>query len=29
MILQGLKTRIYNRLKKFGKKWLAKLPSVT
>ena len=28
MILQGLKPRIYNRLKKFGKKWLAKLPSV-
>ena len=29
MILQGLKPRIYNRLKKFGKKWLAKLPLVT
>ena len=28
MILQGLKTRIYNRLKKFGKKWLAELPLV-
>ena len=28
MILQGLKPRIYNRLKKFGKKWLAKLLSV-
>ena len=28
MILQGLKPRIYNRLKKFGKKWLAELPSV-
>jgi len=22
MILQGLKPRIYNRLKKFGKKWV-------
>ena len=28
MILQGLKPRIHNRLKKFGKKWLAELPSV-
>ena len=28
MILQGLKPRIYNRLKKFSKKWLAKLLSV-
>ena len=28
MILQGLKPRIYNRLKKFDKKWLAELPSV-
>ena len=28
MILQGLKPRIYNRLKKFGKKWLIELPSV-
>ena len=28
MILQGLKPRIYNRLKKFGKKWLAELSSV-
>ena len=28
MILQGLKPRIYNRLKKFGKKWLVELPSV-
>ena len=28
MILQGLKPRIYNRLKKFGKKWLTELPSV-
>ncbi|XP_066311454.1 uncharacterized protein [Miscanthus floridulus] len=28
MILQGLKPRIFNQLKKFGKKWLAELPSV-
>ena len=28
MILQGLKPRIYNRLKKFAKKWLAELLSV-
>ena len=28
MILQGLKPRIYNQLKKFGKKWLVELPSV-
>ena len=28
MILQGLKPRIYNQLKKFGKKWLAEFPSV-
>jgi len=28
MILQGLKPRIYNRLKKFGKKWVAQLSSV-
>jgi hypothetical protein len=28
MILQGLKTRIYNRLKKFGKKWIKELSSV-
>ena len=28
MILQGLKPRIYNWLKKFGKKWLAELPLV-
>ena len=28
MILQGLKPRIYNQLKKFGKKWVAELPSV-
>ena len=25
MILQGLKPRIYNRLKKFGKKWVEEL----
>ena len=28
IILQGLKPRIYNRLKKFGKKWVEELPSV-
>jgi hypothetical protein len=28
MILQGLKPRIFNRLNKFGRKWLAELPSV-
>jgi len=28
MILQGLKARIYNRLKKFGKKWVVELSSV-
>ena len=28
MILQGLKPRIYNQLKKFSKKWLDELPSV-
>ena len=28
MILHGFKPRIYNWLKKFGKKWLAELPSV-
>jgi len=28
MILQGLKPRIYNWLKKFGKKWLEELSSV-
>jgi len=27
MILQGLKPRIYNRLKKFGKKWVEELSS--
>jgi len=28
IILQGLKPRIYNRLKKFGKKWVEELSSV-
>jgi hypothetical protein len=28
MILQGLKPRIFNRLNKFGRRWLAKLPLV-
>ena len=28
MILHGLKPRIYNRLKRFGKKWLAELLTV-
>jgi hypothetical protein len=28
MILQGLKPGIFNRLNKFGRRWLAKLPSV-
>jgi hypothetical protein len=28
MILQGLKPRIFNDLNKFGKRWLAELPSV-
>jgi hypothetical protein len=28
MILQGLKPRIFNDLKKFGRRWLAELPSV-
>jgi hypothetical protein len=28
MILQGLKTRIFNNRNKFGRRWLAKLPSV-
>jgi transposase InsO family protein len=28
MILQGLKTRIYNDLNKFGKRWIKELPSV-
>jgi len=28
MILQGLKPRIFNKLNKFGQKWLTELPSV-
>jgi hypothetical protein len=28
MILQGLKTRIYNDLHKFSKRWMKELPSV-
>ena len=28
MILQGLKPRIFNKLNKFGRKWLIELPSV-
>jgi hypothetical protein len=28
MILQGLKPRIFNDLNKFGRRWLAELPSV-
>jgi hypothetical protein len=28
MILQGLKTRIYNELNKFGRSWLSELPSM-
>jgi transposase InsO family protein len=28
MILQGLKTRIYNDLNKFGRRWMKELPSV-
>jgi hypothetical protein len=28
MILQDLKPRIFNRLNKFGRRWLAELPSV-
>jgi hypothetical protein len=28
MILQGLKSRIYNDLSKFGKRWIKELPSV-
>jgi hypothetical protein len=27
MILQGLKSRIYNDLNKFGKRWMKELPS--
>jgi hypothetical protein len=28
MILQGLKSRIFNDLNKFGRRWLAELPSM-
>ena len=28
MLLQGLKPRIFNRLNKFGTRWVAELPSV-
>jgi hypothetical protein len=28
MILQGLNPRIFNRLNKFGRRWLAELPSI-
>ena len=28
MILQGLKPRIFNKLNKFGRKWLTELPSI-
>jgi transposase InsO family protein len=28
MILQGLKPRIFNRLNKFGRRWVAELPMV-
>jgi hypothetical protein len=28
MILQGLKPRIFNKLNKFGQRWLTELPSV-
>jgi hypothetical protein len=28
MVLQGLKPRIFNKLNKHGKKWVAELPSV-
>jgi hypothetical protein len=28
MIMQGLKSRIFNDLNKFGRRWLAELPSV-
>ena len=28
MILQGLKPRIFNKLNKFGRRWLTELPSV-
>ena len=28
MILQGLKPRIFNKLNKFGRRWLMELPSI-
>jgi hypothetical protein len=28
MILQGLEPRIFNKLNKFGRRWLTELPSV-
>ena len=28
MVLQGLKPRIFNRLNKFGERWVAKLPTM-
>ena len=28
MILQGLKPRIFDRLKKFGSRWVAELPAI-
>jgi hypothetical protein len=28
MILQGLKPRIFNKLNKFGRRWLTELPSI-
>ena len=28
MVLQGLKPRIFNRLNKFGSRWVAELPTV-
>jgi hypothetical protein len=28
MLLQGIKPRIFNRLNKFGERWVAKLPMV-
>jgi len=28
MVLQGLKPRIFNRLNKFGGRWVAELPAV-
>ena len=28
MVLQGLKPRIFNRLNKFGRRWVVELPAV-